>query len=34
MFGQLQESVGEGVDCDVGLGALGDGLVPGQDVLS
>ena len=33
MFGQLPESVGEGVGDEVGLGALGDGVVPGLDVL-
>ena len=33
IFGQLPESVGDGVDDVVGLGALGDGVVPGLAVL-
>ena len=33
IFGQLPESVGEGIGDEVGLGALGDGVVPGLDVL-
>ena len=33
MFGQLPESVGEGIGDEVVLGALGDAVVPGLDVL-
>lgn len=33
MFGQLPESVGEGIGDEGGLGAFGDGVVPGLDVL-
>ena len=33
MFGQLPESVGEGIGDEGGLGAVGDGVVPGLDVL-
>ena len=33
MFGQLPESVGEGIGDEGGLGAFRDGVVPGLDVL-